>query len=536
LAQVIGKEFAIMNRLQIAMLGLLLVAFMFAESGRTSGPNYSDDVIATLDAADANRDELVTVLDHYRNDPDTLKYIAAEYLIGNMADHSYITYALRDTTGTTIPFEVLDYEDYERLREAFAALEEQHGLLDFEHDDTLLDVRTVTSDFLIEQIDLAFRAWRERPWSSGLSFDDFCEYVLPYRGSNEPLEPWRAEFFEKYADIGRRMTDSTDPMEAAALINDDIKTWFTFNERFYYHPTDQGLAEMKANGLGRCEDMTNLTIYAMRANGLAVTSDYTPYWANTGNNHAWNAILVSSGNVVPFMGAEANPGAYHLSNKLAKVYRKTFSRQHQSLAFIEHKQAKVPPWLGRENYIDVTADYVDVCDVTVALERTDRDSVNLAYLCVFNSGEWKAIQWGKIVGRQVTFRDMGTDIAYLPALYLNEEIIPAGLPFVLNPDCTLTVLRSDTGSVASVQLSSTTRRKREGATDGVAGTFLKVGTDYELFVWKEGWQSQGSATATEKPVVFDNVPRNGLYWLKPVGSDGEEERIFTLEGDNQIWW
>lgn len=37
--------------------------------------------------------------------------------------------------------------------------------------------------------------------------------------------------------------------------------------------------------------MTNLAIFAMRANGLAVTSDYTPFWADSSNNHAWNAIL-----------------------------------------------------------------------------------------------------------------------------------------------------------------------------------------------------------------------------------------------------
>ena len=76
--------------------------------------------------------------------------------------------------------------------------------------------------------------------------------------------------------------------------------------------------------------MTNVTIYAMRANGLAVTSDYTPYWANSGNNHAWNAILTGEGKVVPFMGAEANPGEYRLANKLAKVYRKTWKHSKGS--------------------------------------------------------------------------------------------------------------------------------------------------------------------------------------------------------------
>jgi len=142
------------------------------------------------------------------------------------------------------------------------------------------------------------------------------------------------------------MADPSDPIEAAVLINDDIKSWFKFDPRFYYHPTDQGLSEMLENGMGRCEDMTNITIYAMRANALGITSDYTPYWANSGNNHAWNAIVAPDGKVTPFMGAESNPGKYRLANKMAKTYRKTFSKQKNNLVFQKKKQEKVPGWLA----------------------------------------------------------------------------------------------------------------------------------------------------------------------------------------------
>ena len=188
----------------------------------------------------------------------------------------------------------------------------------------------ITAEFLIAQIDYAFKAWREKPWAQNMSWEDFRDYVLPYRGSNEPLESWRQAFWDKYAGLESRMTDPTDPVEAARLINEDIKSWFGFDPRYYYHPTDQGLEEMLESHLGRCEDMTNVTIYAMRANGIGVTSDYTPYWANCGNNHAWNAIVTGDGRVIPFMGAEANPGEYQLANMAAKVYRKTFAAQRQN--------------------------------------------------------------------------------------------------------------------------------------------------------------------------------------------------------------
>ena len=99
-----------------------------------------------------------------------------------------------------------------------------------------------------------------------------------------------------HADHAGRGID--DPEEAAYLLlclSADIlryrgdMTW-----------EDVGLVTMLFTHEGRCEDMTNLAIYAMRANALPVTSDYTPYWANSGNNHAWNAILGRDGEVLPW--------------------------------------------------------------------------------------------------------------------------------------------------------------------------------------------------------------------------------------------
>jgi len=76
-------------------------------------------------------------------------------------------------------------------------------------------------------------------------------------------------------------------------------------------------------------------------------------------------VVTSDGRVIPFMGAEANPGEYKLSWKAAKVYRKMFSEQPECLALQPHRQDSLPRWLAGRNFRDVTADYVPVCDVTV---------------------------------------------------------------------------------------------------------------------------------------------------------------------------
>lgn len=49
------------------------------------------------------------------------------------------------------------------------------------------DIRHITSGYLIREIDLAFRAWQENFYSRSIPFEDFCEYVLPYRRQDSYL-------------------------------------------------------------------------------------------------------------------------------------------------------------------------------------------------------------------------------------------------------------------------------------------------------------------------------------------------------------
>jgi hypothetical protein len=285
--------------------------------------------------------------------------------------------------------------------------------------------------------------------------------------------------------------------------------------------------------MGRCKDMTNLAIAAMRANGIPVTSDYTPYWANSGNNHAWNAVL-ADGRAIPFMGCGADPGNYHLWGKLAKVYRKMYAYQPENLAFKLKSWEKAPGWLSGKSYRDVTREYVPVSDVTITLDSIP-DSTRFAYLCVFNSGDWGAIHWGEIRNRQVSFHDMGRDIVYLPAFYRHKELQPAGPPFILTTEGEILPLQgSDTAATQQIELISTTKRELKQATDGVVETYFTPAAEYELFLWNNGWESLGKTRAQGDPLRF-SVPAGKLYWLVETGGR-RQERIFTWENGRQIWW
>ena len=67
--------------------------------------------------------------------------------------------------------------------------------------------------------------------------------------------------------------------------------------------------------------------------------------------------------------------------------------------------------------------------------------------------------------------------------------------------------------------------------------FIKEAELYELFYWDKKWESLGRKTGNRQLqyLVYDNVPDNALLLLRNL-TKGKEERIFTYEGEEQVWW
>ncbi len=498
---------------------------------------YTEQAKLTLQSSEKNKKELKKAAKYFHKNKQSDKLDALLFLYENMPSHSFVKVGLFDENETEVNWNFSEFKDYEEAKNAMDALEEEFGELYWKKKEKKIDHQTISSEFLIDNIDLAFKAWENKPWSKEYDFTIFKEYILPYRGSNEPIESWRSwrgYFLDHYKNIPSKMFDQTDIIEAAKLINNDLKTWFKFNSKYYLHPTDQGLFEMLMNKEGRCEDITNLTIYALRANGIGATSDFTPHWANAGNNHAWNVIIMPDGKAVPFMGAESSPGKYKLSNKAAKVYRKVFSEQKDNLAFKLTGTEKAPAWLSGKCYKDVTKEYTKVNDVNITLDCEIPDSTNYLYLCVFNSGEWKAIHWAKLNNKTAVFTNMGVDIAYLPMFYVEEKLFPAGNPFILMKSGDQKVLNGN-GQYEEVVLRSVTKKHIDRSKQNERNVFLEEGKKYEIFYWEDGWESFETQTATKEPLRFKELPARRLYWLVKENSD-EEERIFTYDNNKQIWW
>ena len=129
-----------------------------------------------LNFAGDNRNELEKVLEHYASDPEKLE--SARFLIRNMPRY-------------------YGYEGWrlDSIQKVLAVAEQEQFVTDSAISKwtkvspyllpKVYDAHVITADYLIENIDLSFKVWKGSLWNRNLSFDDFCELILPYRIGDE---------------------------------------------------------------------------------------------------------------------------------------------------------------------------------------------------------------------------------------------------------------------------------------------------------------------------------------------------------------
>ncbi len=509
---------------------LFIIALLFISLVYSKIP---DSVMNVINKAGINKNELIKAINYFKKQKDKKKLEALCFLIRNMEDKSYIKYSVVDKNGKQINFNPLIYKNYKEMSDVWFKLVKQKGAHHIKSEE-IKDINTITADFLIENIELAFNAWKKKPWANSYNFKEFLEYILPYRGSNEPLEHWRKYFFNRYLKLENQMKDKSNPVEATIMINSSLMKWFKFDDIYYEHPTDQGLKEMLKSKKGRCEDMTNLAIYALRANGVAVVSDFTPFWAVSNNNHAWNAVITRDKKVVPFMGSSRNPYDYGITNRVAKVYRKTFSVNHNSLPF-KIADNKIPNrYLKVKSMIDVTPSYTTVSNLSIKIK--DKTNNKYAYICVFNTGNWEAVGYGKIEKGLAKFKNVGNNnIVYIISLFKNKKLIPVTYPFILKSDGSKHFLIPDKKQKEDVLINSITKRTIKDATVLSKKGVIENKSGYYLFYFDTKWVKVKNFELKKNGLIFKNVPENSLLWL--VKRNGrKDERIFIYEKNKQIFY
>ena len=271
-----------------------------------------------LELSGDNRPELEKVLAHYRD--DSLKYVAACFLIENMpgkygteavdADDPYKRF-LRN-----IPQE--DPISWELDLSVIATKLDSVSLFAFPSQRKVEDLTNITADYLIDNIDWAFRAWEESPYTSRYSFDDFLRYVLPYRVGNEPLTQWRSQAYQRY----RHLMDSVyTPRQVATSIA--LNGGIRYNVGMTKYPYVQSYEEMAKGRWGLCGDLAAYQALSLRAIGIPASCDFVPAWANRNSGHCWGVLKDTTGRFID-LGYDSG-GENRIIYKVSKVNRKDYA-------------------------------------------------------------------------------------------------------------------------------------------------------------------------------------------------------------------
>lgn len=123
------------------------------------------------------------VLTHYETENNPLKEKAARFLLDNLFERYAIEGDRYNRYSDTIK---RYYLNADTLHKKLISVKNRYF-----SENIVKDIDVLTPAYLIDNIDRAFAAWDKAGWKDQVSFDDFCEYILPYRIGNEPLENWR---------------------------------------------------------------------------------------------------------------------------------------------------------------------------------------------------------------------------------------------------------------------------------------------------------------------------------------------------------
>ncbi|MBT1689837.1 transglutaminase-like domain-containing protein [Dawidia soli] len=394
-----------------------------------------ENVQLALAQAGEHRTELERVIEHYSHDAaDSLKLKAAYFLIGNMEGYHYYQGETLDRYHDFFDTAIALHTKWPGMdiNPLGDSLRDVYGPATTGNVKILPDLQTIRGEYLINNIDHAYKAWQEQPWCKHVTFDQFCEFILPYRIENEdPYAFDRNTIYDQFDTLLNPVRRNGGGAMAACLtINQELKKgMWVFTNALESLP-HFGAKTILEKRVGVCREYADLALYTMRATGIPVAIDFTPQWPFRSLGHSWNVLLAENGKKIMFLGIESDPGQPHKADhKKAKVYRNTFAIQPQSLAKTAG-DTDIPPLFRNARFIDVSDEYFEGKDVEIELDNVEEQDT-YAYICVFDNRNWVPIHWGKITDGKVVFTKMGRDIVYLPAYYRKGKIVPAASPFLL---------------------------------------------------------------------------------------------------------
>lgn len=149
------------------------------------------------------------------------------------------------------------------------------------------DLQELSSAFLLENVDYAYKAKERYSWASALPDSIFLNEVLPYVSLNEKRENWRKEFYERF---GKYVENCHTIFEAIDSVNRNIRDEVVVDYNTRREKPDQSPSESMRQHMASCTGLSILLTDAFRAVGIPSRVAGTPNWHDERGNHNWTEV------------------------------------------------------------------------------------------------------------------------------------------------------------------------------------------------------------------------------------------------------
>lgn len=391
------------------------------------------------------------VLRHYSVHPeDSLKLRAAHFLIDHMQWHAGISNFLTDRNGKRVE---RNFDAYKHGKNdtSFLHYFKTEGLR-FEKGTPVPDRDVVTDDYLIENIDLAFEVW-QKPWAKHLTFDEFCEFLLPYRVLTEPVSNWRRHFYEKYKWIEDSVPNPNSTYDVCVFMQNVLKKEVAYSEMF--QSIQSGILdpfEMEKMRYAVCDPLATYSILVMRAIGIPLCYYNITFWGIYNSGHSMNLLLANdSTRVYTFGVTDAPPDNGKSShNAIARGGIATYAHQYNELLETRGNE-ELPPYLlhpcfkGMESFFCTT----DTLHIPAEAQWEEHPFI---FLCTFNNGMWQPFKAARIKEKKITFPNTTYDLLYALGAYQNGQTTLLSKPFIYFGKDSIQYRQNDGKMIAAVDM------------------------------------------------------------------------------------
>lgn len=410
-----------------------------------------------LELAGTNRLELEKLLKHYSQTPtDSLKLKAAVFLIENMPEHySYEGDDILKYYAEINP--VLDsLIDTKAKKDIIEKIAARYPNL---KDKIIEDVKVITAEYLIQDIEIAFKQW-QKPWACHLNFEEFCECLLPYKYEElQSFDAWRDTLSMKFDKALNDMSMNDElfgsTFHIARMINNEILQNVKVSS-LYQLGAYSGYNFLSAQNIhklpfGLCPEYVALGVLALRSHGIPIVSEYTPIWGRSDTGHSWYTILNDDGSWQPSLyDISSNFGeALFPTKDIPKIYRRTYARNPEVVEYMKNVKY-IHPSIDLFS-VDVTEKYRSVSNIEILLIKEDICD-RYAYIATFNNFNWQVVDYGEVEKQIVTFKKIGRNLLYIALNFDGEKTNPASLPFIIHKNGRLEYVVPDTNSQQTIIL------------------------------------------------------------------------------------